>query len=184
MPEPCLTCSTRRDPVRRSRTRCRPAARRRFDDRLDVSRARPAIADRRLAPARARPGARRPDPDVVAVDARSSPAAYYGAMHARLVLVPLDLRMSSDAVAGRSSGPRARATSSWAPVATRRIPREAGLDGLPDDHRRGPRRRAGDDDPAFPPDWEARQAAWTRPDARRGLRAHLHLAGRPARRRA
>jgi len=26
------------------------------------------------------------------------PAAYYGAMHARLVLVPLDLRMSMDAV--------------------------------------------------------------------------------------
>ncbi len=36
------------------------------------------------------------------------PAAYFGAMHARLVLVPLDLRMSADAVEGivRASGAR------------------------------------------------------------------------------
>src|SRR6188508_3868457 len=36
------------------------------------------------------------------------PAAYYGAMHARLVLVPLDLRMSMDAVEMivRASGAR------------------------------------------------------------------------------
>src|SRR6478672_10061313 len=36
------------------------------------------------------------------------PAAYYGAMRARLVLVPLDLRMSADAIEGivRVSGAR------------------------------------------------------------------------------
>src|SRR5688572_33239231 len=36
------------------------------------------------------------------------PAAYFGAMHARLVIVPLDLRMSADAVATivRASGAR------------------------------------------------------------------------------
>ena len=32
------------------------------------------------------------------------PAAYYGAMHARLVIVPLDLRMSADAVEGIVEG--------------------------------------------------------------------------------
>ena len=34
---------------------------------------------------------------------------------------------------------------------------------VPDDDGRGAVRRAAPDDPAFPPDWEARQAAWARP---------------------
>ena len=92
------------------------------------------------------------------------PATYYGAMHARLVLVPLDLRMSADAVEGivRASGARhlILGTGRDAPD-----PREAGLTGFPtttvDDLCAEP----AADDPAFPPDWEARQAAWVRPTA-------------------
>ena len=92
------------------------------------------------------------------------PAAYYGAMYARLVLVPLDLRMSSDAVEGivRASGARhlILGTGRDAPD-----PREAGLTGFPtttvDDLCAEP----AADDPAFPSDWEARQAAWARPAA-------------------
>lgn len=92
------------------------------------------------------------------------PATYYGAMYARLVLVPLDLRMSADAVEGivRASGARhlILGTGRDAPD-----PREAGLTGFPtttvDDLCAEP----AADDPAFPPDWETRQAAWARPAA-------------------
>ena len=92
------------------------------------------------------------------------PAAYYGAMYARLVLVPLDLRMSADAVEGivKASGARhlILGTGRDAPD-----PREAGLTGFPtttvDDLCAEP----AADDPAFPSDWEARQAAWARPAA-------------------
>jgi long-chain acyl-CoA synthetase len=91
-------------------------------------------------------------------------AAYYGAMHARLVLVPLDLRMSADAVETivRASGARhlVLGTGRDAPD-----PREAGLAGFPtttiDDLAAEP----ADDDPLFLADWEARQAAWQRPAA-------------------
>ena len=66
------------------------------------------------------------------------PAAYYGAMAARLVLVPLDLRMSPAAVEGivKASGARhlILGTGRDAPD-----PREAGLDRLPDHDRRGAR---------------------------------------------
>ena len=58
------------------------------------------------------------------------PAAYYGAMAARLVLVPLDLRMSPAAVEGIVKASRARhlilGTGRDAPD-----PREAGLDQFP-----------------------------------------------------
>ena len=51
---------------------------------------------------RARPGppAGRPDPDLVARPTPELPAVYFGAMRAGLILVPLDLRMSADAIAG------------------------------------------------------------------------------------
>jgi long-chain acyl-CoA synthetase len=92
------------------------------------------------------------------------PAAYYGAMYARLVLVPLDLRMSADAVEMivRASGARhlILGTGRDAPD-----PREAGLTDFPtttvDDLSAEP----VEDDALFPPDWEARQASWTRPEA-------------------
>ncbi len=90
-------------------------------------------------------------------------ATYFGAMHARLVLVPLDLRMSSDAVATivRASGARhlVLGTGRDAPD-----PAAAGLADFPtttvDDLVAEP----ADDDPSFGPDWEARQAAWKRPE--------------------
>jgi long-chain acyl-CoA synthetase len=92
------------------------------------------------------------------------PAAYFGAMHARLVIVPLDLRMSADAVetVARASGARHLILGSGRDAPD---PREAGLEGFPtttvDDLCAEP----AADDPAFPPDWEARQAAWGPPTA-------------------
>lgn len=90
------------------------------------------------------------------------PAAYFGAMHARLIIVPLDLRMSADAVEGivRASGARhlILGTGRDAPD-----PREAGLADFPTTTVDELATEPSDDDPAFPPDWEARQAAWGRP---------------------
>ena len=92
------------------------------------------------------------------------PAAYYGAMHARLVIVPLDLRMSADAVetVARASGARhlILGTGRDAPD-----PREAGLEHFPTTTVDALCAEPADDDPAFPPDWEARQAAWGKPHA-------------------
>jgi len=92
------------------------------------------------------------------------PAAYFGAMHARLVIVPLDLRMSADAVEGitRASGARhlILGTGRDAPD-----PREAGLEHFPTTTVEALCAEPADDDPLFPPDWEARQAAWGRPGA-------------------
>ncbi len=92
------------------------------------------------------------------------PAAYYGAMHARLVLVPLDLRMSPDAVEMivRASGARhlILGTGRDAPD-----PREAGLTDFPTTTVDALAAEPVDGDPAFPPDWEARQASWGRPAA-------------------
>src|SRR5689334_6616111 len=90
-------------------------------------------------------------------------AAYFGAMHARLVLVPLDLRMSADAVATivRASGARHLVLGTGRDAAD---PGEAGLADFPtttvDDLVAEP----AEDDPLFPADWEARQAAWKRPE--------------------
>ena len=95
-------------------------------------------------------------------------------MHARLVLVPLDLRMSADA--DRDDRPRVRRPAPdpghrpGRARPTRVRPRR-----LPDDDRRGPLRRAGGRRSRVPAtDWEPRQAAWVKPDRRRGLRADLH----------
>ena len=83
-------------------------------------------------------------------------------MAARLVLVPLDLRMSPAAVEGivKASGARhlILGTGRDAPD-----PREAGLDRFPTTTVEALCAEPAPDDPAFPPDWEARQAAWTRP---------------------
>jgi long-chain acyl-CoA synthetase len=90
------------------------------------------------------------------------PAAYYGAMHARLVLVPLDLRMSAEAVEMivRASGARhlILGTGRDAPD-----PREAGLADFPTTTVEALAAEPADDDPLFSPDWEARQASWKRP---------------------
>ena len=127
-----------------------------------------------MAPAGAGPGARRSHPDVVAV-------------HARSCRPPTTARWPRGSSSCRSTcgcrPPRSRAssrrpehaTSSSAPAATRRT--RARRDSSAS--RRRPSRRSAPnpapDDPAFPPDWEARQAAWTPPDRAGGLRARLHL---------
>ena len=90
------------------------------------------------------------------------PAAYFGAMYARLVIVPMDLRMSADAVEGiaRASGARhlILGTGRDAPD-----PREARLEHFPTTTVDALCAEPAADDPVFPPDWEARQAAWGRP---------------------
>ena len=90
------------------------------------------------------------------------PAAYFGAMHARLVIVPLDIRMSTEAVQTvvRASGARhlILGTGRDAPD-----PGEAGLADFPTTTFEDLSAEPTPDDPVFPPDWEARQAAWKRP---------------------
>jgi long-chain acyl-CoA synthetase len=90
------------------------------------------------------------------------PATYVGAMRARLILVPLDLRMSREAV----SGIVAKSRPSRLLIGTGRDapdPAEFALDALPrttlDELCADP--APGDE--TFPPDWEARLAGWERP---------------------
>jgi long-chain acyl-CoA synthetase len=87
------------------------------------------------------------------------PAAYFGAMRARLIIVPLDLRMSADAVEGIVRASEARhlilGTGRDAPD-----PREAGLDRFPTTTVGA---LCADPDDAFPSDWEAQVEAWPRP---------------------
>jgi long-chain acyl-CoA synthetase len=92
------------------------------------------------------------------------PAAYFGAMYARLVFVPLDLRMSPDAVTTivRASGARHLILGTGRDAAD---PRDAGLVDFPTTTLEELAAEPADDDPAFPPDWEARQAAWKRPES-------------------
>jgi len=87
------------------------------------------------------------------------PAAYFGAMYARLVYVPLDARMAPDTITRivERSGARrlVLGTGRDAPD-----PSEVGLERFPttlvDDLSAEP-------DNTFPPDWEAQLAAWERP---------------------
>jgi long-chain acyl-CoA synthetase len=87
------------------------------------------------------------------------PAVYFGAMRARLVLVPLDLRMSADAIEGvvRKSGARhlVIGTGRDAPD-----PRDAGLEAFATSTVEAIAGPPGGDLPA---DWEAQLAAWPRP---------------------
>ena len=87
------------------------------------------------------------------------PATYFGAMRAGLIFVPLDLRMSSDAVEGVVAASGARhlilGTGRDAPD-----PREARLDRLPTTTVDA---IAAEPDGTFPADWEAQVAAWPYP---------------------
>jgi long-chain acyl-CoA synthetase len=89
------------------------------------------------------------------------PAAYFGAMRARLIFVPLDLRMSAEAVQGilRKSEPKhlILGTGRDAPD-----PREAGLATFPTTTVDA---LTAEPDDTFPSDWEAQQAAWPVPAA-------------------
>ncbi|HEY0443621.1 MAG TPA: AMP-binding protein [Candidatus Limnocylindrales bacterium] len=87
------------------------------------------------------------------------PAAYFGAMRARLILVPLDLRMSADAIQAivRRAEPRhlVLGTGRDAPN-----PADAGLDAFPTTTVEA---LTADPDESFPADWEAQVAAWEAP---------------------
>ncbi len=82
-------------------------------------------------------------------------------MRAGLIIVPLDLRMSPDAIEGIVAASGARhlvlGTGRDAPD-----PREAGLDRFPTTTVDA---LTADPDAAFPPDWEAQLAAWPAPAA-------------------
>ncbi len=87
------------------------------------------------------------------------PAAYLGALRARLILVPLDLRMSGDAIEGIVAKARPRrlilGTGRDAPD-----PRDARLEHFPTTQLEA---LSAEPDATFPPDWEAQVAAWERP---------------------
>ncbi|MBF8290023.1 MAG: AMP-binding protein [Chloroflexi bacterium] len=86
-------------------------------------------------------------------------AAYFGAMRARLVIVPLDLRMSTDAIEGIVRASDARhlvlGTGRDAPD-----PRDARLEVMPTTTVDA---LCADPDGSFPQDWEAQLATWPRP---------------------
>ena len=88
------------------------------------------------------------------------PAAYFGAMRARLILVPLDLRMSTEAITNivRRAEPRhlVLGTGRDAPN-----PASANLQDFPTTSAEA---LCGEPDESFPPDWEDQIAAWDRPD--------------------
>jgi long-chain acyl-CoA synthetase len=87
------------------------------------------------------------------------PAVYFGAIRARLILVPLDLRMAPEAIAGvvATSGARRLVLGSGREAPD---PRDAGLEAFPTS-------TVGDliaePDASFPADWEARLDALPRP---------------------
>jgi long-chain acyl-CoA synthetase len=88
------------------------------------------------------------------------PAAYFGAMRAGLVIVPLDLRMAPDAVervARRAAAKRLiLGTGRDAPE-----PAEAGLDDVATTLLDA---LTAEPDDTFPADWERQLAAWRRPE--------------------
>jgi len=87
------------------------------------------------------------------------PAALFGAMRARLVIVPLDLRMSMEAVEGVVAASDSRhlvlGTGRDAPD-----PRDAHLEEFPTSTVEA---LTAEPDPTFPADWEAQVAGWARP---------------------
>lgn len=87
------------------------------------------------------------------------PAAYYGAMYARLIFVPLDSRMSADAilniVAASGAVRLILGTGRDAPD-----PREVRLDAFPTTYVED---LCAEPDATFPADWEAQVASWPRP---------------------
>jgi long-chain acyl-CoA synthetase len=88
------------------------------------------------------------------------PAAYLGAMRARLILVPLDLKMSTDAIAGILD----RAEPRHLILGTGRDAPDPATAGLQDFPTTTVDALSAEPDPAtFPTDWEAQLEAWERP---------------------
>jgi long-chain acyl-CoA synthetase len=90
------------------------------------------------------------------------PATYFGAMRAGIAYVPLDLRMSQDAVAGivQSSGAKHLVAGTGRDMPD---PAEFGLAGFPTtnvEYLGGP----PEGDSSLPADWEAQVDAWPRPN--------------------
>jgi long-chain acyl-CoA synthetase len=86
-------------------------------------------------------------------------ATYFGAMRARLIFVPLDLRMSPDAIRGVAS----KSNAARLLIGTGRDagdPAEAGLADFPTTTIES---LTADPDASFPRDWEEQIAAWTPP---------------------
>ena len=137
--------------------------RRRHDLALELPRARPAQPPGGVAPARARAGARRPAPHLVALDARPPGRVLRGDAG---TAGPRPARPAHVDRCDREHRPevRPRSSSSSAPAATRRIRATRTSNGS--------RRRPSDDltadpDDSFPADWEAQLAAWERLDPTR-----------------
>ena len=87
------------------------------------------------------------------------PAAYYGAMRAGLVIVPLDLRMAPDAIERIA----ARADAKRLIIGTGRDapnPHDAGLDNVPTTSLDA---LTAEPDETFAADWETQLDAWPRP---------------------
>jgi long-chain acyl-CoA synthetase len=89
------------------------------------------------------------------------PAAYFGAMRAGLILVPLDLRMSRDAIERivRVSGAKRLLLGTGHDAGN---PADVGLADFPTTEVEA---IAAEPDAAFPADWEARLDAWPAPAA-------------------
>ena len=87
------------------------------------------------------------------------PAAYYGAMYARLIYVPLDSRMSTDAISNiiAASGAVRLLLGSGRDAPD---PREVGLERFPTTVIES---LSEEPDETFPSDWDAQLAAWDRP---------------------
>jgi long-chain acyl-CoA synthetase len=89
------------------------------------------------------------------------PAVYFGAMRARLILVPLDLRMSNDAIENIVAKSEAKhlvlGTGREAPD-----PRDVNLERFPTTTVEA---LSAEPDETFPADWEAQLGAWDRPRA-------------------
>jgi long-chain acyl-CoA synthetase len=87
------------------------------------------------------------------------PAVYIGAIRARLIIVPLDLRMSSEAIEGIV----AKSAAARLLLGTGRDgpdPREAGLERFPTTTVEA---LTAEPDASFPRDWEAQLESWPRP---------------------
>lgn len=87
------------------------------------------------------------------------PAAYIGAIRARLILVPLDLRMSRDAIGAIV----ARSGARHLVLGTGRDAPDPAAAGLADFPTTLLDALTAEPDPSFPTDWDARQAGWQRP---------------------
>jgi long-chain acyl-CoA synthetase len=87
------------------------------------------------------------------------PAAYLGALRARLILVPLDLRMSGDAIEGivAKARPRRLILGSGRDAPD---PRDARLEHFPTTELEA---LSAEPDDSFPTDWEAQVDGWERP---------------------